>query len=134
MPADDYQVALALFETRDSWKSPPALESCLLEQSEARVVVPENVADERTRVQPRRVSDRLLEQPPGNSPPAEFFIHVNADLRRAAVSGAADELVKTEPARDLGIDLGNPERERVRRMPAEPRQAFLHRDRLEQRR
>src|SRR2546423_9845385 len=131
MPADNHQVALGVFEPGEAGQAAPALEPRLFEQRHARFVMPENVAEQGPRFQSRRVGDRFFEQSPPNPATVKFFANVNADLSRAAIGGPADELVETEPARDLSIDLRDPERKLVRRMPAEPGKPLLDRDRLE---
>ena len=77
--------------------------------------------------------DRFVKQRAADPAAPKFFVHINADLDRAAIGGAPDKLVETEPAREPSFYLGNPKRELVRRMPAEPRQPFLDRYRLEHR-
>src|SRR5688500_932006 len=74
------------------------------------------------------MADCFFQEGPAHAAAPKFLTHVNADFRSSAVGGALDEGMKTEPARDLAIDLPDPERMRRCRMLPEPGPPLLDRN------
>ena len=88
-------------------------------------------ADDHVNLERRRACDRFLEQRPRNTAAPELFIHINADLGRAAISAARQKGFQRQPAGELPIDFQNPKRMSIRRMLFQPTPPVFQRDRFQ---
>jgi hypothetical protein len=122
---DDHQIAFGILESRKTRQPAPVFEPGLLEQTQTRFVMPKDVAEQGARFQARRVGDRLVEKSAPNPAAPKILVHINADLDRAAIGGPGNELVETQPGRNVSFSFGNPKRKLVRRMPMKPGQTFF---------
>lgn len=75
--------------------------------------------------------DCFFQERSSRSATAKLLAHIEADLRRPAVSSALNKGMEAKPAGDLTTDLRDPKRIGICRMFAKPRQALLNRNLLQ---
>src|SRR5438309_11500521 len=78
-----------------------------------------------------RARNRFLQESSSNPTAPEFFVHIDAELDRSAISLSWQKFSETEPSRDGVIGLHDPKRVLLRRMGTKPVAAFVNADGLE---
>src|SRR5438105_9967179 len=98
MQADHHYVALHSIQLRDAREESPALKPQLLKQTQTRLVVSENTANQCADSQLGSARNRPLEQPSPNAPTAKTFPHINTHFRCLAICPTRAKRFKTNPA------------------------------------
>src|SRR5262249_41628116 len=102
------EIALHAVELRYTRKNSPAFETEALEQFQTRLVMAEDETHKRCDPERRCASDRLPQQLLPQATTSEFFMDIDADLRRAAICTPRQEFFEIKPANHPALRLRDP--------------------------